>query len=51
MPQLFSSYRLNVSHLSVAIHYPLHGTYNISCLETSVWQIHFLQIIGVCVNV
>ena len=50
MPQLFSSYRLNVSHLSVAIHYPLHGTYNISS-ETSVWQIHFLQIIGVCVNV
>ena len=37
MPQLFSSYRLNVSHLSVAIHYPLHGTYNIF----TILEIHF----------
>ena len=37
MPQLFSSFRLNVSHLSVAIRYPLHGPYNIY----TILKIHF----------
>ena len=50
IPQLFSSYRLNVSHLSVAIHF-MGQQYFLTILETSVWQIHFLQIIGVCVCV
>ena len=46
MPQLFSSFRLNVStsRLLSTIHFMLHGTYNIF----TILEIHFLQIIGVC---